>query len=326
MPLDKPRVKKILVISLSNIGDVVLTFPVIDVLRDEFPQAKISIVLGPKAQTLVSDNPLFEKVYIYDKKKMGPKTLMWIMALRRAHFDLVVDLRHTAIPLFVGSRYRTSMLIHKAPYMHMKDKHLSRLKTIYPFEACPHSRLSVYISDSDKKCVQPLIRGGRYVVFAPGAANHSKRWPQQNFVDVGNYLMKTHSCKVVLVGSEEDRLIAESIEKGMYYSAVNLCGRITLTQLAEVINHASLAIVNDSAPMHMASYLNIPVIALFGPSNPMHYGPWSEQSLYLQKNQNCLKCRNPKMSFEHTCLANITSQDVINAFEFTSKGVILKQP
>jgi len=76
-------------VSLTNIGDVILTFPVIDIIRNDFPSAKLFVVIGPKAETLLKGNPYLEKCYIFDKHQSALKSLSWIKALRQEHFDLV---------------------------------------------------------------------------------------------------------------------------------------------------------------------------------------------------------------------------------------------
>ena len=111
-----------------------------------------------------------------------------------------------------------------------------------------------------------------------------------------------------------------SIIKRMEGDAVNLCGRTTLIQLAALYKYCFFSIVNDSAPMHMASYLNVPVLALFGATDPTRYGPWSEQSCFIRKNESCRRCVQPKTAFEHTCMKAISGDDVmrilkVNMFE-----------
>ncbi len=99
---NKSEIKKILVVSLTNIGDVILTFPVIDILKKDFPSAKLSIVIGPKAESLFFKNPYLDKIHIFDKHQPPLKSLSWIGELRRERFDLVVDLRNTAIPFLIS--------------------------------------------------------------------------------------------------------------------------------------------------------------------------------------------------------------------------------
>jgi len=108
--LKKSKIRKILVISLTNIGDVILTFPVIDILKRDFSSAKLSVVIGPKAESLLKGNPHLENIYIFDKRQPFLKTVAWVNELRKEKYDLVVDLRNTAIPFLIFPEYMTTFI------------------------------------------------------------------------------------------------------------------------------------------------------------------------------------------------------------------------
>lgn len=92
---------KILFITLSNIGDVILTFPVFDALHERFPDARISVVLGPKAKALFEGNPFVDQLVVFDKRSTLKEKWRWLRELRRERFDLVVDLRNSMMPYLV---------------------------------------------------------------------------------------------------------------------------------------------------------------------------------------------------------------------------------
>jgi len=294
MRFDKEKIKKILVVSLTNIGDVVLTFPTIDILLRDFPNADISIVVGPKAESLVCGNPYFKKVYIYDKKASILKQGAWILELFKERFDLLVDLRNTAIPVLISPKHSTSIFKTKADGMHMKDKHLKCLSSVHEHESLSDEKKALFISDVNKSTVMDLryeeIGTDDYVVIAPSSASESKRWSNQGFADVADHLIEKHGLKVVFVGDQKDREVVRGIIKLMENDPVNLCGRINLVQLAELFTHCQFAFVNDSAPMHVASYMDVSVLALFGPTPVEKYGPWSTQSFFIRNNAGCKKC------------------------------------
>ncbi len=325
--LNPSKIQKILVISLSNIGDVILTFPVLDILREDFPRAKISVVVGPKAESLLKDNPHFEQTLVFNKRQFFLKHMRFMWQLRKEYFDLIVDLRNTAIPFFIGCRYRTSFFDHQRSSVHMRLRHLNRLKTIYPFASEAKRKYSLFISDKDSQVVRDLLaqevdQNKSLIVLAPGAANSDKRWTEKGYAQVCDYLIKTKGGNIIFVGDEQDKQIVQNIQKGMALPSVNFCGRLTLPQLGGLLKKASLVISNDSAPMHLASYLNCPVLAIFGPSDPEKYGPWGEHNYYFRKNQNCLKCQNEKSTARHTCMEAVKSEDVLGAFnEFYKKRV-----
>ena len=107
------KIKKILVISLTNIGDVILTTPVLSVLRERFPESEITVVAGPKGVPLLTGSRTIDRVIPFDKKAPWWRTAAFTFGLWKERFDLVVDLRNTGFPLFLGSRYRTPLRVDR---------------------------------------------------------------------------------------------------------------------------------------------------------------------------------------------------------------------
>lgn len=329
LSINKSKIQKILVISLSNIGDIVMTFPVIDILKQEFPDAELSVVVGPKGEPLFKGNPLFHKVYIFHKRQALRHTIRWVLQLRREHFDLVVDLRNTAIPFLVAAPYKTSPFMTRADHQHMRLQHLNRLHSICFFPEEAHRRYALNILHEDKRHIDAIIKkeiGDEqpFVVVSPGAADETKQWTDEGFASLCDHLMDVCKVKVVFVGDAHDRKIVQGIVKKMSHNAVNLTGQTTLTQLAHLLYRSTLAIVNDSAPMHLASYLDVPVLALFGPTDPQKYGPWSAKSCFIRKEQECPACQNAAGNARHQCMQFIAIKDVLDTFELTPSGVVFK--
>ena len=325
---NKSKIRKILVVSLTNIGDVILTLPVIDILLRDFPEAKLSVVVSPKAQALIKGNPYFHRVYVFDKRQPWWRTIPWVIHLLQRRFDLVVDLRNTAIPFLIAPRYRTPAAIEQKADTHMKNKHLQRLLTVYHYAAESDEKLALVVPAKEAEFMRQTIENAfgknpSYIVVAPGAADQTKQWPAQGFIEVCYQLMKRYNVPMVLVGDENDRLASSKITETLGAGALNLCGRTTLTQLAAVIQRAQLVLANDSAPMHLASYLDVPVLALFGPTDARKYGPWGAKGRFIQRNQFCPGCQNPKDAPRHTCMEAISSQDVLNAFQWAQGKVVL---
>lgn len=288
MNIDKEKVRKILIISLSNIGDVILTFPVLDILKNDFPAAKISVVIGPKGQPLLKDNPHFEHIYIYEKRQPVNQIVDWVWRLCQERFDFVVDLRNTAIPFFLWPRYRTSFILQRDKGRHMREQHLTRLRSLYPYQDGPRVRHSLFIKPEDRQYVDDIIRRDivhpeKIMVVSPGAADEKKRWNEEGFAKVCDSVVHDSGVSVVFVGDAADREGIARIQSKMRQRAVDLSGRATLTQVAHLLSRSKVLLSNDSAPMHLASYLDVPVVALFGPTNPERYGPWSPGSQVVKK-------------------------------------------
>jgi heptosyltransferase-3 len=274
---------KILFITLSNIGDVILTFPVFDALHERFPQAKISVVLGPKARPLMEGNPCLDRIYIFDKGSTLKEKWRWLKALRKEKFDLVVDLRNTMMPYLIRGRKATRPAFSFRKGVHKRDMHFNRLKHLIKDILPARGQHAVHADRTDRAGAQGLLLGLKdYIVVAPGAANPHKCWSHDRYADVISYLVKTCRAHVVLVGDKKDGRTAQAMFHRLPSGVIDACGFTTLRELAVILKGAKLALLNDSGIMHLASYYDIPVIALFGPTDPAHYGPWSARSLAIR--------------------------------------------
>jgi ADP-heptose:LPS heptosyltransferase len=290
---------KILFITLSNIGDVILTFPVFDALHERFPHAKISVVLGPKARPLMEGNPCLDRLYVFEKRSTLKEKWRWLKNLRREKFDLVVDLRNTMMPYLVRGRKATRPAFSFRKGGHKKDGHFNRLKQIVKDVLPAKGRYALYDDKEDRLGAQAHLLGIKdYIVVAPGAADGRKRWPQDRFAKVITYLVKTYHAHIVVVGDKKDGHAAEMMFRKIPAGVIDTCGVTTLRELAVILKGAKLALLNDSGIMHLASYFNIPVIALFGPTDPLHYGPWSDRSLAIRRGKS-----TDNISVEDICSA-----------------------
>jgi heptosyltransferase III len=278
------KIERILFISLSNVGDIVLTFPVFDALREMFPSARISVVVGPKGRSFFEGNPHVDELIIYNKRSSWPEQWQWLLKLRVHSFDLVVDLRNSFLPFLIKARHRTWPVFGRAK-VHMKEKHLGRLTSIVGALPTVHHRYAITPSKRDKGTAQHLLMGVTdLVLIAPGAADHRKRWSEEGFFKVITFLVKERGQKVVVVGDLKDKAVITRILKEVPSGVFNLCAMTSLTELACVVDHCKAAVVNDSGVMHLCSYYNVPTVSLFGPTDPFFYGPWSKESRVVRFN------------------------------------------
>ena len=269
------KVRTILFISLSNIGDVVLTFPVFDALCEAHPDALFSVVISTKGKSFFEGHPRVKKVHTLEKRSGIGEKIRWLRELRREKFDLVVDLRNSMLPFLTRARRRTRPVFAGESAGHMRDKHLRRLSTVLKNIPLPSNRHALHWSSEESKSMASMLMGVTgFIVVAPGAADERKRWTQDGFVQVIRFLLQKPGIRVVMVGDRKDARFAELVLKDISGGVINLCGVTSLKQLAFVISKARVVLVNDSGTMHLASYLNVPTVALFGPTDPRLYGPW----------------------------------------------------
>ncbi|MCX5680889.1 MAG: glycosyltransferase family 9 protein, partial [Candidatus Omnitrophica bacterium] len=156
--LEKSKIKKILVVSLTNIGDTVLTCPVIDALIAYLPLAEISVVTGPKVKTLFEGNPYIKRTYIYTKNETAGQLLSLFAELRKQKFDAVIDLRHTALAYFLGAPVRTPLFFNKRNSIHKKDQHFERLQKVFSDIQYSRNRYAIFTDGASRKKAEDLIR------------------------------------------------------------------------------------------------------------------------------------------------------------------------
>ncbi len=269
------NVKEILLVTLSNIGDVVLTTPVIMVLRERFPQAKLTVVAGPRARGILEGSHLIDRLVIYDKKAGWKSQIAFWWSLQGIRYDLVVDLRNTAIPFLIHAR-RRSPLFRRFQETGMRDRHLEVLMQMgirpefrKPFDfysAAEEANLMAKLKDAG-------VRQSRdWIVIAPVAASELKTWPLERFQQLMKRLLVEFSGEILLIGNERERDQADQLSRLAPGRVFNIAGMTTLREAAALIHRSGLLIANDSALMHLGFELNRPVVALFGPTDPSRYG------------------------------------------------------
>lgn len=303
-------------ITLSNIGDVILSTPVIDVLKKEFPQTNIDIISGLRAIDLFKDDPTFRYVLPYNKFSALKDKIKFIAYLRKQKYDMVVDLRNTLIPYFLNVSYRTSSFENNKQILHMRDKHLKKLDK---FKLNTNgSQFHIYISKENQTLVDDKLKELNIdeeeglIAISPGARSELKRWTKEGFISVIKQILSNSKYKVVLIGDNDDLKLGEEILSFLSNKAINLIGQTSLPQLAHLLKKCSLLLTNDSACLHMASAVGTKTLAIFGPTNPQKYGPLSFGSAVIQKNLSCIPCELAQCRFNRECMKQIKPQDVLN--------------
>ncbi len=314
----RSKINNILVVSLTNIGDIIAICPAVDILLNDFPDAKLSIIVGPKGRTVFEGNPNIDRVFIYDKQGTLKNKMTWFFALRARPFDAVIDFRNSFLPYLLNVRHHTPPELFIPKNIHLTEKHLLRLKSIYDFPKREVPRRAIVILPKDREYVDSLLMDhispdDKFVLVAPVAADAAKTWQPERFAVVCDALIKRDGLKVVMVGSRDNDAVMKKIQSHMKHPFLNLAGRTNLVQVAELLNRSFFGIVHDSGVMHLGSYMGRQVLALFGPTDPRLSGPWSANSGFIWKNKGCHKCATPKLTEAHSCMHSITPEDVLKS-------------
>ncbi len=331
--------KRILVIKLRYIGDVLLATPVLHALRKRFPGAHLAMAVNRGTEDVLKWNPDLNEVLVVERGGLAEQ-VRFLRAVRRRGFDCVIDLtdgdrsavlaRCSAAPIRIGlneeHRWRgllyTTVVQPGPATAHRVERDLEAVRPlgIQP-KAWP---LVLQTSPQDDEDAARLLKemagesafGGakRLVMLQPGARYWFKAWPAERFADLAGRLAEKYGCLMVIGGDARERDLAEAIRAGARTSVVSLAGQLTLLQYAAVLRRCALFVGNDNGPMHMAAALGVPVVALFGPSNPAEWGPRGARVEVLYKGLDCRRCFHPTCTRgEENCMRQITVEDVWRA-------------
>lgn len=322
-------IHKILFITLSNIGDVILTLPVLSALRDNFPDAVIDIVVGPRPKDIFVKDPRVREIFTYDKHACLKERWDFIKTLRAQRYDLAVDMRTSLIPVLINAKNRTGLISWNKPASrHKRSVHLDKLKKLgikYKAER------GIYVDNKDRDMVQGLLekmgcrKGDVLIGVSPACRGHLKQWRTDGFIEVINNLLCQGNCKIVLIGDAAEVNVAQKIKAAVRHGGIiDLCGRTSLNELFALTGQMQVLLTGDSACLHIACDLGIKAAAIFGPTDPGEYGPTGKDDIVIRKELTCSPCNKALCSFKHECMEQIKAEEVLEAVQkiliLTKKG------
>jgi len=337
------RVRDIVVVRFSAIGDVVLTLPVLDALHERFPAARIDYATKAEFAGLVRRHPAVSRVWSLQKQAgfAGLRKMAREMDERR--YDLLVDLhrnlRSTYLRLFGNASMKRAYKKRIVARLLLKNAGLNLLRDAPPvadryftaleeFSIQRDGRLPVLHLDEaaaragdEALAGQGLGEGEAFIALAPGASYPTKRWPPPRFAEAAAEL-GGGKMKAVVLGGGGDREVARAVAEELGkrdMGAIDLAGRLTIIESAAVLRRASLLITNDSGLMHVAAALEVPVAAVFGPtSRELGFYPLGSRSRVVESHDlSCRPCTLhgdlvcPRRHFR--CMEDISAREVAAA-------------
>lgn len=323
MVIDRSKVKRMLVITLSNIGDIILTTPVIRTLSKEFPLSRIDVMVGPNGKDIFSKDPRIFKLIIYDKHTSIIDKRRLQLKLKKLKYDLVVDLKNTAFPILLMPKFRTSsMQTFPKSIVHKREKHLHRL---YPLGIRDvKEEPYIFIPEDDKQYIKDLIRScgitDPMVVINPGAKSHLKRWTPEGFAEVADKLVSESKASVIFIGLGGDSEIVNDVTRRMKSKYYNFTNKTNVRQLAALLGMSKLVLTNDSAPLHLGCAVGARVLAIFGPTDPKKYGPTGELDSVISKKLFCSPCESAVCKYNHECMKLISADEVYDSAKMMVEG------
>ncbi len=301
---------KILVVTLSNLGDVILTLPVFSNLLDAYPKAELHVIVGTGALEVFSADRRIQKVIPYDKKMPLKEKFQFLQGIRRERYDLIIDLRKSWVGLLGGAKSRNSYISFSGKKIHKSIKHLTALKTIGLKASLDKASFLDWQVQKSNLVDGISQESSRLVVAAVGSKSDIKKWPAEYYAKLLDRLAKLEGCQVVLIGDGHDNADASKVESLMIEDVKNLCGKTDFKELCSIIQKAALVITNDSAPLHIADSLKIPTLAIFGPTDPKKYGPRFSGSAALRREIFCSPCEEAQCRYHHECMNDLDVDEV----------------
>lgn len=334
--------KKILIVHTAFIGDVVLATPLIEAVKDLYPESKVDFLAIPATADVLKNNPNLRDVIVYDKKEKDRglrRSFQVAKQLRRGKYDLAIvphrSLRSALIVAAAGIKKRIGfdrsagafLFTEKAVYhekFHEVERNLSLLRLSN--EEIKKYKPKIYPDKDDIANIEKYLRRvkirpeGKFVAIAPGSIWATKRWTEQGFVDVVKMLVEKYSSlHVFLIGGKQDNQLCERIACKFDEHVHNTAGLFSLRQSAFLISRCSVLLSNDSGPMHLGVAAATKVIALFGPTVPAFgFSPYGEGHVVIERaGLYCRPCHihGPKKCPEghFRCMKEITADVVFQA-------------
>ena len=339
MNFDRSEIKNILVRSTNWVGDAVMTTPALGAIRQSFPDARIAILANPVVAPLFSPHPWVDEVAIYDRKGLHKGLIgrfRLASELRERRFDLAILLQNAfdaafitwlaRIPHRMGNKSdgRGFLLTHGFPLaLQPREEHQSAnyLAMLRYFDiTCPKPRQLLVTTDIEElamaeRLAEAGILASDFVLgINPGATYGSaKRWTPDGFAGVAEELAAAWGAKVVITGGPGEVDIAADIEKGIAENCVNLAGKTTIRELLALIKRCDFFITNDSGPMHVAAAFDVPLVAIFGPTDHTTTYPLAEHAMVVRESVDCAPCLKRECPTDHRCMTAVTAEDVLMA-------------
>ena len=290
---------KILIIHTAFIGDIVLSIPLIQRLKDMYPESKIDYLTLPSNSKIISNNPNLNEILIYDKKDKdkGLKGFLRVLKiLKSKKYDYaviphrfiksIVLAKLAKIPKIVGFDVASgSWLLNKKVHYDMKKHEVQRLLDLidYTGEKIP---IKIYPSEKDKEKVYGILKGyenKKIIVMAPGSQRPEKIWPIVNVKKVIEKLLNDTSNLIIITGGMAEKKLDLNFEDK---NVIDLRGELSLLEFAAILEQADVIVSNDSSPVHIGSGFEKPfIIGIFGKGKrSLGFFPWSDKSVVIEDN------------------------------------------
>jgi len=325
------------------VGDAIMAMPALRAVRGKFPGAQVAIVARPYVADIYRDQGVCDELIAYDprgaeKGWSGRERLARL--LRDGKFDVALLLQNAfdaawlawraGIPERIGyARDGRRILLTKAvpvPLVgeipaHEQFYYLELLRRVGWIERLQgESEISLRIAESARDAAEKALRAAgvrsnavRVAVGAGASYGSAKCWPPDRFAEVANRLMAESDAEIILFGTAGEATVSSAIAAGMRRAPIDLTGKTAITDLPALLSRCHVFIGNDSGAMHVASAVGLPVVGVFGPTDPFGTAPVTTRCTIVQEKPYCSPCFLRRCPTDHRCMTKISPDSVVAA-------------
>ena len=337
--------RRVLLIRLSSLGDILLMTPLLNLLRAACPQAQIDVLVKAEYRDLLRAHPGIARLLTFDSRQSLLGTLR---GLRTDYYDLAMDLHCTPRSqlLLRGLRARRKLtynkrILRRALLVRLGWNTLRRMTPVPELYAAPLRRLgltgrldapTMHLDPESTEAMKahvarslPDAPNQPLLAVAPGARWPTKCWPVERFADVAQQLAREKQAAVVILGGPDETHLSLAVRDKLDVPVVNGAGTLSLMDSAALLNRCRLLISNDSGLMHMATALQVPVVAIFGPTvQEFGFYPFQARAEVISEPLSCRPCSTKGSRRcplgHHACMQDISTARVLAAAKTMWEG------
>jgi heptosyltransferase-2 len=345
---------KLLIRATNWVGDAIMALPALQAVRKRFPQAEIAILALPYVADIYRGQGVADELIGYDRQgqhagirgkerlaaELKAKNFATALLLQNA-FDAAWIVWRAGIPERIGyDRDARGLLLTNAIRVpgageipaHEKFYYLELLKRAGWIDALPDvSEISLLVTDEQSLRAEEKLqsfgarRGAMRVAVGAGASYGSaKCWPPERFAVAINRLLSERKAEIILFGTPAEAAVSAAIQAGLDQAALDLTGKTEIAELPALLSRCTVFLGNDSGAMHVAAAMGLPVVAVFGPTDPCGTAPVTARCTIVQEKPYCSPCFLRKCPTDHRCMTAIApervSDGVLRALEEVSAG------
>ena len=332
----------ILIPSIVNLGDVLLTTAAVALLKKQYPQAKITMMVRPMAAEILQNHPLIDKVIVYDykgKDKPISKMIALVKKLRAKKFDLSIcfdrKLRTSVLSFVAGIPMRVGIdnVLDKGPSLMTKlyteaiiiphdiftTHQVETYQTIVrEFTGCHGSMVPVLgaiMPEHEERArvlLATLPKSTVRIALCVRGTFSLKNWPQQRFAEAIEQLATQYDSSFFIIGAPEDKAYAVEVIAKTKIPIANFCGQTGLMDLAAILLQTDVFITVDTGASHVGAVIGVPMVTIFGCTSPKMWRPISEKAIVVTSNEPCCPCTVDEDGCKkHLCMNNISVEQVV---------------